>query len=285
MTTSPLRGAARRAARLLPLLGLAAASCVLAQAPPAASPPASPPASSAATAAPAPAASREARATRLLGHAVHDRAGRRIGAVLDLIVDLEHERVPYAVLSLDAGLGQPDRLFSFPLDRFAIADARLVLAFDPARLAAAPSFDRERWPDWSDPAHGNRLRGFFGGDTGLKPNTNRQLVRATVLIGKGVNDRRGHDAGTLRDLVVGLPDGRVRYVVLDFDRAWRPLDRPLALPMGALDYPPGLRVDLVLAVPRERLEASEAFDREDWPDALDESRRGRLGRWLDRARR
>jgi sporulation protein YlmC with PRC-barrel domain len=132
-------------------------------------------------------------ASELIGSAVASRRGERLGEIRDLVVDLERERVPLALLEFGGFLGLGKKVLGFPLTSFAPGNApgQLLLDIHPGELERA----------------------------GLRPPYGLPL--ASELVGRNVNDRSGRDAGELQDLVVNLGSARVRHAVLTLDRSER----------------------------------------------------------------
>ena len=214
---------------------------------------------------------KDLRASRLIGKKVRNARGEHLGEIADLMVDLPQQRVHYAVLAAGGFLGIRQKLFAYPVAQLRTvgSEDELMLDVDKQRLQQAPGFDRDRWPDWAD----GRYRAEVDRHHGVPPATGtaqgQRLVRASELIGKDIDDATGRDAGEIEDLVVNLATGRVRYAVLDFDKAWSPQDRLIALPISAIGLPDDLDEDLQLNVARDRIDLSTAFDEDQWPDLND----------------
>lgn len=210
----------------------------------------------------------DVRASKIIGKNVENAQGENLGEVKDLIVDIGNQRVHYAVLSFGGTLGLGDKLFAYPINTFKTqADGdKLVLNVDKDKLKNAPGFDQDKWPDWTD----NRYRGdvdrYFKTDTAKAVPRNARMIRASELIGKNVDDRSGKDAGEIEDVVVNMNSGRVSYAVLDFDKAWSPDDKLLPLPLTAFTFSSDKKKDIVLNVPRNRLDMAKGFDENNWPD-------------------
>jgi sporulation protein YlmC with PRC-barrel domain len=87
-----------------------------------------------------------------------------LGKIEDLMIDLERGRIAYAVLSFGGFLGMGDKLFAIPWDALTVdtGNKRLVLNVDKELLKRAPGFDKNHWPDMTDPAWGAELYGYYG---------------------------------------------------------------------------------------------------------------------------
>lgn len=218
------------------------------------------------------------RASKLIGKEVKNAAGENLGEINDLMVDLKGERVRYAVLSFGGALGVGDKLFAYPVSAFKQAADKdeLVLNVSKEKLKDAPGFDKDKWPDWTKDAYRRDVDRYHGS----KAMAAGQLMRASKLIGKNVDDRAGKDAGEIEDLVVNLGSGRVRYAVLEFDKAWSLDDKLVALPMRAFTVPADADRDLVVNISRERVRDARAFDKDHWPDMTSAEYRRDMDRYL-----
>jgi hypothetical protein len=95
----------------------------------------------------------------VLGGAVTNRAGEKLGSVCELMLDPKSGRIVYAVLSYGGMIGVGEKLFAVPWDAFGFDEASRSLLLDAtaAQLDAAEGFDKDRWPtearpDWATPA-------------------------------------------------------------------------------------------------------------------------------------
>lgn len=177
-------------------------------------------------------ASHAIRMSKLIGIDVHDPQGRKLGEIKDVIMDTSSGRLHYSVLSFGGFLGVGDKLFAIPLAKLRPdGKGRLTLDVTKAALASAPSFDDGRWPDWMTDPHRAEVDKHWAA-TGTAPVA--RLQRASEVLEAEVRDANRASIGDIKDIVVDLRDSRVRYVVVEFNRAWNPDDKLVALPMSAL---------------------------------------------------
>lgn len=207
------------------------------------------------------------RASQLIGKDVRNSQGQDLGEIQDLFVDLPARQVHYAVLSFGGFLGLGDKLFAYPMRAFTLSRDRgeLVLDVSRERLEKAPGFASEIWPNYGDDPYFGEVRRYFN-EAQRPPATARGMMRATELLGRGVNDRSGRDAGEIQDVVVDLAQGRISYLVMDFDKRWSLDDKLLPLPVGAFSLPRERGEELVLNLDRSRLDMSRGFESNKWPD-------------------
>lgn len=220
------------------------------------------------------------RASRLIGMDVHNLQGEDLGEINDLMIDVNNQRVHYAILGFGGYLGVGEKLFAYPVRSLRASGDRLILDASKEHLEKAPGFDRSLWPNWAELRNREAIDRYHGPSVAPDRVENVRLVRASELIGRDVEDTKGDDAGEIEDLVVDLGTTRVRYAVLDFDEAWSAEDKLLALPLSTLRMPAENVGEAVLQVPRDKLNMSQGFDEDNWPALNDPQYRDRVNRQL-----
>jgi osmotically-inducible protein OsmY len=93
------------------------------------------------------------------------------------------------------------------------------------------------------------------------------LFRSSAMVGSGVKDSAGKDAGKVEDLLIDA-HGNVSYAVLSFGGFAGIGDKLFAVPWDALIVDRENRV-VYLDVKRESLERRPSFTANKWPDASD----------------
>ena len=73
-------------------------------------------------------------------------------------------RVGYAVLSFGGFLGMGGQLFAVPWDALILdtENKRFVLNVEKDRLAGAPGFDKNHWPDMADQSWEKTIHSYYG---------------------------------------------------------------------------------------------------------------------------
>ncbi|HEX4884019.1 MAG TPA: PRC-barrel domain-containing protein [Casimicrobiaceae bacterium] len=218
------------------------------------------------------------RVSELIGKNVTNAKGEGVGEIKDLVIDTTSGKVQYAVLSFGGFLGMGDKLFAYPLEKFERMSERgkLVLNVDKEKMKSAPGFDDKSWPNFSTATYRGEVDKFYGSKSAQG---NVRFARATQILKGDVKDRAKKDIGDIEDVVVSLPTGQVSYVVLEFDRAWNPNDKLVAMPMKALKSEDGDGTDLVYQANRETLEGVPSFDKNRWPDLDDTKWRSDVTRY------
>ncbi len=207
------------------------------------------------------------RASELIGKNVSNSKGERLGEIKDLVVDTTNGNVQYAVIGMGGFLGVGDKLYAYPLERFERTTERgkLLLNVDKNKMKSAPGFDDKSWPDFGTAAYRGQVDAFYG----TKSAATARYARASQILKGDVKDRSNNDIGDIEDMVVSLPNGHVSYVVLEFDRAWNPNNKLVAMPIKALKSEDGDGTDLVYQADREALKNAPSFDKNRWPNLAD----------------
>lgn len=218
------------------------------------------------------------RASELIGKNVTNAKGEGLGEIKDLVVDTTSGKVQYAVISFGGFLGLGDKLFAYPVERFERMAERgkLVLNVDKEKMKSAPGFDDKSWPNFGTASYRGDVDKFYGTKSAQG---NVRFARATQILKADVKDRTNNDIGDIEDMVVSLPTGQVSYVVLEFDRAWNPDNKLVAMPMKALKSEDGDGTDLVYQASRDELKGAPSFEKNRWPNLADDKFRADVNRY------
>jgi sporulation protein YlmC with PRC-barrel domain len=102
----------------------------------------------------------------LTGDKVVNSAGEDLGKLDDIMIDLATGRIAYAVLSFGGFLGIGNKLFAIPWSRLSVDEVnkRMILDVDRDLLERAPGFDKDNWPDMSDPSFGSQIYSYYGAE-------------------------------------------------------------------------------------------------------------------------
>ncbi len=212
-----------------------------------------------------------ARASKLIGSEVRNPQNEKLGKIEDLIVDTKGQTAHYAILSFGGIAGIGDKLFAYPVEMLRRTSDKdeLLLDIDKARLEKAPGFEGNNWPDWGTDSYRRGVDKYFGVDRGEKAGAQPALIRASKLIGMDVEDNEKRNVGEIEDVIVSLGDGRVPFIVIDFDKAWSPDDKLLPVSPSTLTFPATDKDKAMLATSRDKLEMKYGFDDKKWPDFND----------------
>ncbi|NJL94762.1 MAG: PRC-barrel domain containing protein [Anaerolineae bacterium] len=100
----------------------------------------------------------------LLGTRVENSKGESLGTIKELMIDIKHGRIAYAVLDFGGFLGIGNKLFALPWGGFVLNTAREVIVLDipRERLENAEGFDKDHWPTMDDPEFAARIYDYYG---------------------------------------------------------------------------------------------------------------------------
>lgn len=103
-------------------------------------------------------------ATTIIGDTVRNAAGEDLGEIEELMIDLDHNRVAYAVVSFGGFLGIGDKFFAVPMGSLALDAPNHEFILDASRemLENAPGFDKDDWPDVADHGWGASIHAHYG---------------------------------------------------------------------------------------------------------------------------
>jgi sporulation protein YlmC with PRC-barrel domain len=96
------------------------------------------------------------RASKLTGMNVRNMQGEELGTIDDFVIDVQTGKVQYAAMSVGGLLGVGDKLFAVPFAELKFDHGQdemfFVLDMPKEKIAAAPGFNKNDWPDFADPS-------------------------------------------------------------------------------------------------------------------------------------
>lgn len=103
------------------------------------------------------------KASDVIGAKVEGTDGKSLGSIKDLVLDREEGDVQYAVLDFGGFLGIKDKYFIVPWEaiNFTSNGKKIVLDVSKQDLKKAPGFDKNHWPDFSDPQQEVTIYEFY----------------------------------------------------------------------------------------------------------------------------
>jgi sporulation protein YlmC with PRC-barrel domain len=144
------------------------------------------------------------RASKLQGAQVKSAAGENLGTIEDVILNPRSGRIEFAVLSLTGptgttptGAGEkltplPWKLLSFSSSGAAGAEQYSFTAnVDQTKLTAAPSFDKNQWPDMSSHEWTQKYYSYFGITPGGMGGTGTGMEKEKGGTGTGTEKESG----------------------------------------------------------------------------------------------
>ncbi len=187
--------------------------------------------------------------SRLRGLPVADVQGDRLGRAEGLLIDLPAASIVSVLVAPANVYGD----FQSPVPAASLtaaSETQILLGGSQTNLLTAPRLPGEV----SDPAAVAKViddsRAWFLGPQATATNpTPRQLIKAGKVLGLPVKNPAGEDLGTLTDLLIDLPRGRVFFAVVSLDPGGRHL---YAVPPAALTLDPA-KPSLVLVASRAKI--------------------------------
>jgi sporulation protein YlmC with PRC-barrel domain len=92
------------------------------------------------------------RVDNIIGSKVINLEGQGIGAIDNLVIDIDTGSIVYAALEFGGFMGFGDKLFAVPWQSLTAvpAEGMFILDQSKAKLQKAPGFDKDNWPDIGD---------------------------------------------------------------------------------------------------------------------------------------
>jgi sporulation protein YlmC with PRC-barrel domain len=210
------------------------------------------------------------RASKLVGMNVHGADGNNVGEITDLIVNLSTGDVRYAVFEYDPGVFKAEKVFAVPIqDMDMSADGKTLNYKNMSREQLDRSGVDKK--DWKTAVANTRHIENMDIIYGYTPNKAQgRVVRASDVIGMDVNSRQGEDIGDIKELVIDMNAGKVRYAVLAFDPSWLTGEKLYAFPLSSFSARQG-EDEMMLNVSRDKLTKMKSFEPDNW-DRMSDSR-------------
>lgn len=161
----------------------------------------------------------EMRASNLDGMQVVNAQGEEIGDIKDIVIDLNSGRVHAAVLGFGGMLGIGEENFAFPIKELKPGKQanQVVMNIDKQKLENREGFSQSQWPGMDDQYWTRGTQAAAGSGAQGKMN----LVRASELEGKEVQDKSGRKVGEVQDVIVSLQNGEVKSYVVSLEDGGR----------------------------------------------------------------
>jgi sporulation protein YlmC with PRC-barrel domain len=228
------------------------------------------------------------RVHEMVGLEVRDAAGKNIGKLDDLVVELNSGEVRYAALSFGGFAGVGNKLFAIPLSALAFEHktkeraSHFILDMPAEKFKAAPGFDKDHWPDFADRNWAAEIDKYYADVKVAKKNPPKtekargnvgasSLVRATKVEGMAVKNDAHESLGKVEDLVIDMRHADIRYAALSFGGFLGLGDKYFAIPWNGFTVRSDSKEKehLILHVSKDRLKNAPGFDKKHWPDVGD----------------
>jgi sporulation protein YlmC with PRC-barrel domain len=210
------------------------------------------------------------RLSEVLAMNVRNTKDENLGQIEELVVQPSDGRIAYAVLSSGGFLGIDKKFFAIPTSSLQLdaTGTKPLLAATQESLKNASGFDKDNWPDhasdeWltqgmirtEDASDRNRSAVM---ETKERVVASVSFIKSRDFMGRKVTNRQGEAVGTIDELMIDLPAGRVAYAVLSVGTFLGKGDQLFAVPVNA--FTPTTRDNtLCLDVDKARLQAAPVF--------------------------
>lgn len=231
-----------------------------------------------------------AKANELLGREITNLQNEKIGKVEEIGVDLESGRIVQVVVSSGGVFGIGDKSWVVPPGAFSYdaASKALRLDVDKERYKSVTAFDKSKW---NESVETNQLSEVYR-SYGQRPYFNETPVahlgrfatvrlgkveKASKIVGLSVLNKRNEKLGSVDNLVLDLPAGRIVHVVLSSGGFLGIGDALSAVPPSAFSYS-ATQDSLVLDASKEQLASAPNFKSAEWPNLNDPAYAGKVYR-------
>ena len=245
------------------------------------------------------------RASKLIGMNIYNDAGESLGEINELVLNGSQSQISYVVLSFGGWMGIQDKLFAIPWNQFqqrGTEPGKLYLNATKEQLKSAPGFDQDKWPDRADRSYWKGVDKYYPSsainkndptmdpaqvarnnsdpktqpsDASASANTTNGNTKmddgiawnrkVSEVIGADVRNQQDENLGDIKDLVLDVSNGHVRYAVVSFG-GWLGIgDKLFAVPMSALQQVNN-KEEFTMNVTKDQMKNAPGFDDNAWPD-------------------
>jgi len=230
-------------------------------------------------------AAHDFRSSQIIGMPVRNKNNENIGKIDDLVIDLKSGDVHYAAVSFGGFAGIGSKLFAVPLEAMTfkfgdpnkVSDRCFVFDVTKDQLDKAPGFDSSHWPNVADQQwsasidkHYNVNRRNTQTATDTAPVAYETVFRASKIKGMKVKNDTNQNLGSIDDLVINLPHGKVKYIALSYGSTLGLGGKLFAVPLSAMTLTHAQNETFLLVhVSEEALKNAPGFDKDHWPNTAD----------------
>jgi len=215
----------------------------------------------------------------IIGQAVHNKAGEKVGKIDDLVVDMKSGDIRYAALSFGGIAGIGSKLFAVPWQAMTFevgepnkADSRqFVFNVTKDELERSPGFDSSHWPNVGDPKWSASIDAHYKIERRISSGVTYETVfRASKIKGMDVRNDANENLGSVDELVVDVAKGHVRYVALSFGSWFTGGNKLFAIPLSSMTLNHANdKTFFIVHVSQDALKNAPGFDKNKWPNTAD----------------
>jgi len=103
-------------------------------------------------------------ANTLIGDHVHNLQDEHLGVIKEFMVDMRTGAIAYALVSANRFLGLGEKLMAVPWQALRLdpRHKRFIVDIARERIAQAPGFDTDHWPDMADQRWTGEVHAYYG---------------------------------------------------------------------------------------------------------------------------
>jgi len=103
-------------------------------------------------------------ADTLIGNDVYNRQDEKLGDIKEIMLDMRHGHISYAVLEFGGFLGMGSSLFAVPWSALVLDTEKKCFVLDASKdsLKKAPGFEKDQWPDMADATWEKGIHDYYG---------------------------------------------------------------------------------------------------------------------------
>jgi sporulation protein YlmC with PRC-barrel domain len=233
-------------------------------------------------------ATHDFRLSQTIGMPVRNKNNENIGKIDDLVIDMKSGDVCYAALSFGGVAGIGSKLFAVPLQAMTFKfgdpnkanDRAFIFDVNKDQLDKSPGFDSSHWPDVADKQWSagidkhyniNRANTTVKESNATTPIAYETVFRASKIKSMKVKNDANQNLGSIDDLVINLPHGKVKYVALSYGSTLGLGGKLFAVPLSAMTLTHAQNETFLLVhVSEDALKnAPGSFDKDHWPNTAD----------------
>jgi len=215
----------------------------------------------------------------IVGLAVQNKQGEKLGKIDDLVIDLKSGDIRYAAIAYGGVAGVGAKLFAVPMQKltFVMGEpnnrSSRHFEFDVPKdeLEKSTGFDNSHWPNVADSKWGavSETKHATTQETNGKGGTvaYETVFRASKIKGMDVRNDHDENLGSVDELVIDVPKGHVKYIALSFGSWFTGGNKLFAVPLGEFTLTHANdKTFLVVHHSKEALKEAPGFDKNHWPD-------------------
>ncbi|HVV70798.1 MAG TPA: PRC-barrel domain-containing protein [Verrucomicrobiae bacterium] len=215
-----------------------------------------------------------APAKQVYGHQVMSSDNQKIGNLNNLVVDLESGRILYGVLADGNNrVAVPPEIFT----QTSPANNELRLSATKQKVDGAPKFGPVDKPgQWGSAAFVSQVYSYFGqnpwwqGSAPANVGSFNDVHKANQVAGMKVNNVNNAPIGTVKDIAVDLPAGRVVVLTLAPDSSLNLGNNLYPMPPQAFTLSHDQK-NLVSNIDAAKLAGAPHFTADNWPNLSDQN--------------